>query len=423
MVHEFDRIKFVLLVGGSYLDLGSKNYDFAVIGGGIIGLSVAMKICSEISNVSVVLLEKENQIALHQTSHNSGVIHAGIYYAPGSQKASFCYSGSQGLRNYCESKEIPFEMVGKLIIATDESELPALEELYRRGLQNGVDGLRMVDEAEIRKIEPHSVGIRGIYSPNTGIIDYHRVSQSYADDFLNLGGTIILRAAVKNISRLSAKLNIESTNGNFSVTHIVNCAGLYADKIAEMMGEKIDVRIIPFRGEYFLIKKDSSTKVNGLIYPVPDPKMPFLGVHFTRRMDGAVEAGPSAVMAFRREGYTKTDVHFGEFLETLAFPGFWKMSARHFRSGVSEMYRSFRKQAFLRSVQKLIPTITKDDLTSPGAGVRAQAVDSSGNILQDFYIVQTSNAIHVISAPSPAATCSLLIGSHIIAMVKKHFIT
>ena len=399
----------------------SKTFDFAIIGAGIIGLSVAMKISSEIPNVSIVVLEKEQKIASHQTGHNSGVIHAGIYYAPGSQKASFCYSGSKALRSYCEVKEIPFEMVGKLIIATDKSELSALDELFRRGSENGVDGLRMVDKDEIRSIEPHSAGIRGIFSPNTGIIDYKVVTQSYAEDFKNLGGEIVLDANVNNIYRSSEKIIIESSKGDFSAKHIVNCAGLYADKIAEMMGEKLDVRIIPFRGEYFLINPESSMKVNGLIYPVPDPKMPFLGVHLTRRIDGAVEAGPSAVMAFRREGYRKSDFQFKEFFETLSFSGFWKMSRRNFRSGVSEMYRSLSKQVFLKSVQKLIPSITKSDLTSPGAGVRAQAVDSSGNILQDFSIVQTKNAIHVVSAPSPAATCSLLIGAHIVEMIKKNF--
>ena len=399
----------------------SKTFDFVVIGAGIIGLSVAMKISAEMPNASVVVLEKEQKIASHQTGHNCGVIHAGIYYAPGSQKASFCYSGSKELRNYCESKGIPFEMVGKLIVATDSSEIPALNELFRRGSENGVDGLRMVGEDEIRSIEPHSAGISGIFSPNTGIIDYQEVTQSYAEDFKGLGGEVVLDATVMDISRSPGKLIIESTKGDFSAKHIVNCAGLYADKIAEMMGEKLDVRIIPFRGEYFLINPESSTKVNGLIYPVPDPKMPFLGVHLTRRIDGAVEAGPSAVMAFRREGYRKSDFHLKEFFETLAFSGFWKMGSRNFRSGVSEMYRSLSKQVFLKSVQKLIPSITKNDLTSPGAGVRAQAVDSSGNILQDFSIVQTKDAIHVVSAPSPAATCSLLIGSHIVDMVKKNF--
>jgi L-2-hydroxyglutarate oxidase len=401
--------------------MGSKNFDFAVIGAGIIGLSVAMRIVAEMPNASVVILEKEQKIASHQTGHNSGVIHAGIYYAPGSQKAAFCYSGSKALRNYCKAKEIPFEMVGKLIIATDASEIPALDELFLRGSENGVDGLRVVGEDEIRSIEPYSAGVRGIFSPNTGIINYQQVTQAYADDFRDLDGEIVLDAAVKHISRSSGKLILESTNGDYSVSYIVNCAGLYADKIAEMMGEKLAVRIIPFRGEYFLINPESSTKVNGLIYPVPDPQMPFLGVHLTRRIDGAVEAGPSAVMAFRREGYRKSDFHLQEFFETLVFSGFWKMGRRNFRSGVSEMYRSLSKQVFLKSVQKLIPSITKHDLTSPGAGVRAQAVDSMGNILQDFSILQTNDAIHVLSAPSPAATCSLLIGSHITEMVKKNF--
>ena len=255
----------------------SKTFDFAVIGAGIIGLSVAMKISAKIPDVSVVVLEKEQKIASHQTGHNSGVIHAGIYYAPGSQKASFCYSGSKALRNYCKAKEIPFEMVGKLIIATDSSEIPALDELFRRGSENGVDGLRIVGKDEIRSIEPDSAGIRGVFSPNTGIIDYQEVTQSYAEDFIDSGGEIVLDATVKDISRSSGKLIIESTKGDFSAKHIVNCAGLYADKIAEMMGEKLDVRIIPFRGEYFLINPESSTNVNGLIYPVPDPKMPFLG--------------------------------------------------------------------------------------------------------------------------------------------------
>ncbi|MEC9321613.1 MAG: L-2-hydroxyglutarate oxidase [Chloroflexota bacterium] len=397
------------------------NYDLAVIGGGIIGLATAMRVGEEFPSLKVVVLEKEEEVAIHQTGHNSGVIHAGIYYAPGSQKANFCSTGGKLLREFCDEQGIGYDMCGKLIVAVNDNEIPRLEDLFRRGTENGAEGLRMVDQEEIRDIEPHSAGVRAILSPNTGIIDFKEVSRAYARNFGENGGSLITGGRVESIARRDGLIYLETTAGTISAKNLVNCAGLHADTVAKMMGVDIGVRIIPFRGEYFSIVPEKAHMVRGLIYPVPDPSLPFLGVHFTRRVNGSVEAGPNAVFALAKEGYSKTSFNFKDTLGTLAYPGFWKMSAKYWKVGFNEQYRSVLKGVFVKSLQTLMPEITVEDLGEPGAGVRAQAVDTKGQLLQDFSIAETKNAIHVLNAPSPGATSSLSISRYIVDIAQKSF--
>ena len=398
-----------------------QKYDIGVIGGGIIGLATAMWLTQELPRYKVVVLEKESEVARHQTGHNSGVIHAGIYYAPGSQKANFCSTGGRMLREFCDRHGIEYEMCGKVIVATDESEVPRLEELYRRGTANGAEGLEIIDGERLRELEPHAAGIKAILSPNTGIIDYTNVSQAYATQLRENGGDLLTDAEVHGISRRDGKLYIETSRAAVPTSYLINCAGLHADRVAQMMGVDIGVRIIPFRGEYLSIRPERSYLVRGLIYPVPDPRLPFLGLHFTKRIDGSVEAGPSAVLAFAREGYKKASFNLGDAGGVLLFPGFWRMSMSHWKSGLYEQYRSLFRSSFARSLQTLVPEIRTEDLHNPGAGVRAQAVDRKGQLLQDFSIAETESAIHVLNAPSPGATSSLAIGRYIVDMARKSF--
>ena len=393
------------------------NYDFVVVGGGIIGLATGMALGRDIPNKTVAILEKESEIGQHQTGHNSGVIHAGIYYPPGSKKADFCWTGSGMLRRFCDERGIRYDMCGKLIVATDESELPRLQELHRRGTANGVEGLVMVGAEGLRELEPHAAGVAALHSPNTGIIDYMDVCRALADEITGSGGQIHTGAEVQRISERGGSVVVETSMGEVTTKNLVNCAGLHADSVARAMGLDIDVRIVPFRGEYFTLKPDSAGLVNGLLYPVPDPKMPFLGVHFTKRIGGGVEAGPNAVMALAREGYSKTDIDLRDMFGALRFPGFWRMAREHWVVGIKEQYRSLYRGAFLRSLQALVPDIRMEDLSSPGAGVRAQAVDRRGKLIQDFSIVRTRSSVHVLNAPSPGATSCLAIGNHIAGLV------
>lgn len=397
------------------------NYDIAVIGAGIIGLATAMQLTDKYPSYRVIVLDKEKSTAKHQTGHNSGVIHAGIYYKPGSAKASFCYTGNKELRQFCDNNNVPYKMCGKLVIAIKDSEIPMLEELYKRGTANGVEGLQMIGKEELREKEPNAAGIKAIWSPNTGIIDYKKVATAYADIFKNNGGELLLDSKVISLSQSPENVFIETEKDTITAKHIINCAGLHADRIAGLMGLDTGIRIVPFRGEYYSVDKTRGNLINGLIYPVPDPAMPFLGVHFTTRIDGSVEAGPNAVLAFAREGYSKLSFNLNDVLNTVSFPGFWKMSVKHLRTGLSEQYRSLNKNLFLKSLQYLVPDIHMSDLIAPGAGVRAQAVDRGGNLLQDFSIIEQKNAIHVLSAPSPGATSSLTIGKHIVALAQKNF--
>ena len=398
-----------------------RQYDVVVVGGGIIGLATSMKLTQDFPNLKVAVLEKEKEVAQHQTGHNSGVIHAGIYYAPGSQKANFCSTGGKLLRDFCDEYGIAYDMCGKLIVATDDSEVPQLEELFKRGTENGAQGLRMVDQEEIKDIEPYSAGVKAILSPNTGIIDYFEVSQAYATRMRENGGDLLTNVEVISIENKDNLVYINTTSGTVVAKYVLNCAGLHADTVARMMGVDVGVKIVPFRGEYFSIIPEKEHMVKGLIYPVPDPSMPFLGVHFTRRINGSVEAGPNAVLAFAREGYKKTDVNLKDTLGTLSYSGFWKMSAKYWKVGMHEQYRSLVKGVFVKSLQKLMPEITGDDLGDPGAGVRAQVIDSNGGLLQDFAIEASANAIHVLSAPSPGATSSLTISEYIVDLAQESF--
>ena len=398
-----------------------RQYDVVVVGGGIIGLATSMKLTQDFPNLKVAVLEKEKEVAQHQTGHNSGVIHAGIYYAPGSQKANFCSTGGKLLRDFCDEYGIAYDMCGKLIVATDDSEVPQLEELFKRGTENGAEGLRMVDQEEIKEIEPYSAGVKAILSPNTGIIDYFEVSQAYATRMRENGGDLFTNVEVISIENKEGLVYMNTTSGTVVAKYVLNCAGLHADTVARMMGVDVGVKIVPFRGEYFSIIPEKEHMVKGLIYPVPNPSMPFLGVHFTRRINGSVEAGPNAVLAFAREGYKKTDVNFKDTLGTLSYSGFWKMSAKYWKVGMHEQYRSLVKGVFVKSLQKLMPEITGDDLGDPGAGVRAQVIDSNGGLLQDFAIEASANAIHVLSAPSPGATSSLTISEYIVDLAQESF--
>ena len=401
--------------------MGLGKYNIAVIGGGILGVATAMRLTREYPRLKVVVLEKEAKLARHQTGHNSGVIHAGIYYAPGSQKANLCASGGKMLRRFCDERGIEYEMCGKVIVATKESELPGLEELHRRGTANGAKGLQLVGPEQLRELEPHAAGIKAIYSPETGIVDFTKVTQAFATELRENGGDLLTGTRVQRVVVRDSRLHVETNEGEIRAGHVINCAGLYADNIARGMGADIGVRIIPFRGEYYSLTPEGVSLVRGLIYPVPNPKLPFLGVHFTKRISGGVEAGPNAVLAFAREGYRKTSVNVGEMMGTLTYPGFWRMAMVHWKTGILENYRSLVKRSFLHSLQTLVPEVRMDDLGELGAGVRAQAVGRNGRLLQDFSIAQTPNAIHVLNAPSPAATASLAISHHIVDLARDSF--
>ena len=401
--------------------MNSRSYDIAVIGGGIIGLATSMRLTQEYPRYRVVVLEKESEIAQHQTGHNSGVIHAGIYYAPGSQKANLCSMGGKMLREFCNQRGIEYEMCGKVIVATDETEVPLLQELYHRGTANGAEGLEMIGRDRLRELEPHAAGVKAIFSPNTGIIDYRKVSQAYATEMREGGGNLLTGVEVRRMARRDGRIYMDTSAGDASARYVINCAGLQVDSVARMMGVDIGVRIVPFCGEYFSLRPESSHLVRGLIYPVPDPRLPFLGVHFTRRIGGSVEAGPSAVLAFAREGYKRTSFSLGDTLGTLTYPGFWRMSMTYWRTGLQEQYRSLVKASFVRSLQRLVPEVRMEDLHDPGAGVRAQAVDRQGRLLQDFSIAETENAIHVLNAPSPGATASLAISRYIVDLARRSF--
>lgn len=390
-------------------------HDIIVIGGGIVGLATALRIKEQKPSLKILLLEKENEVAKHQTGHNSGVIHSGLYYKPGSLKATNCIRGYEMLIDFCTREGVNFDLCGKIVVATSNEQKPLLRNLYDRGMQNGLVKNKMISAEEIKEIEPHVRGVEGIWVPYTGIIDYKTVSEKYAECFQKAGGELLLGQKVIDIKNKGAHSEVVSESGKvFETKLVVNCAGLYSDKVAQLtQPENIKVRIIPFRGEYFKIRPEKHHLVRNLIYPVPDPNFPFLGVHFTRMIEGGVEAGPNAVFAFKREGYKKTDINVPEMLESLAWPGFRKVAAKYWKTGMGEYYRSFSKAAFTKALQELIPDIQQDDLIPGGAGVRAQACDYDGGLLDDFSIIENQGAINVCNAPSPAATSSLSIGQTI----------
>ncbi|HEY6200584.1 MAG TPA: L-2-hydroxyglutarate oxidase [Candidatus Binatia bacterium] len=402
----------------------AHTYDVIVVGGGIVGLATAMKMAKRFPRLRLVVLEKESQLARHQTGHNSGVIHGGIYYKPGSLKAATCISGRRELLEFCDQNGIAYNLCGKVIVATDDSELPRLEELYRRGTANGVPGLQMIGPERLKEIEPYARGVRAIHSPATGIIDFVQVAEAYAKNVRAAGGDILTSRTVKYISSSRNEMIVGTGREEFRGRFLVNCGGLFSDRIAQMTAKpfaRIDVQIIPFRGEYYKIAPEKTALIRGLIYPVPDPRFPFLGVHFTRSIHGYVEAGPNAVLAFAREGYRKTDFNPRDLWETLSFSGFRSVARRYWRMGLEEQYRSLSKRAFTRALQRLVPAIGIDDLQPGGAGVRAQAVAADGALLDDFVIRQTGSEIHVLNAPSPGATASLAIGESIVATAASAF--
>lgn len=395
--------------------------DIVVVGGGIVGLSTALKIKEKQPGLNVLLLEKETDISAHQTGNNSGVIHSGIYYKPGSLKAENCIRGYSMLLDFCKENQIPVDLCGKVIVATKEEELGQLEKLYQRGVDNGLAGLKYLSKAEIQEREPHCSGIKGIFVPQTGIVNYRLVSKKIAEKFIQLGGQVLTSHKVIGVEAQPGRVEVITPQKTIVCKLMVNCAGLYCDKIAEMAGQNLDVRIIPFRGEYYSIKPDKAHLVKNLIYPVPDPNFPFLGVHFTRRISGEIEAGPNAVFAFRREGYKRTSFNWSEFWQSMLWRGFRKVAVKYWKTGLGEYYRSFSKAAFTKALQELVPDIREEDLLPAGAGVRAQACDKDGGLIDDFYIREAPGCIHVLNAPSPAATSSLSIGDTISELALKNF--
>ncbi len=384
-------------------------YDFAIVGGGIVGLSTGMALGKQYPTSKILVLEKEGEWAFHQTGNNSGVIHSGVYYKPGSFKAKFCRDGCQSMVAFCQEHNLPYEVCGKVIVATEEKELPLLESLYQRGLQNGIQVARITAE-EVKEIEPHVHCLAGIRVFSTGIADYKRVCIRYADLIREQGGTLRLNTKVLQIIDTPEGKVLETDNGSFQAKFVINCAGLQSDRVAKMGGVDPQAKIVPFRGEYYELVPEKRHLVNTLIYPVPNPAFPFLGVHFTKMIDGSVHAGPNAVLSLKREGYKKTDFDFKDFAEVMTYPAFWKLAVRHADEGIQEMIRSFSKAAFVRSLQRLIPAVQMDDITPTHAGVRAQALLDNGNLVDDFLIVKGENSIHVCNAPSPAATSSIEIG-------------
>jgi L-2-hydroxyglutarate oxidase len=388
--------------------------DVAVVGGGLVGLGTAMALAGR--GLKVAVLEAEGRVAAHQSGHNSGVIHSGLYYKPGSLKARLCVEGSRALYSFCAEEVIAHQRCGKLVVATHAEELPRLEELERRGNANGLSGVRRLGPEEIRSVEPHAAGIAALHVPETGIADYPAVARAMARRIEAGGGRVATGARVRVVRREGAGLVVETARGAFAASLLVNCAGLQADRVARLCGADPGLRILPFRGEYYQLTPERRGLVRGLIYPVPDPRFPFLGVHLTLMVNGGVEAGPNAVLALKREGYRWRDVSLRDAAGIAAWPGFWRLAARFWRTGAYEVRRSLMKSVFVRDLQRLVPELRPADLRRAGSGVRAQALDSKGTLVDDFHIVRGERAIHVLNAPSPAATASIRIGEEIAAM-------
>jgi (S)-2-hydroxyglutarate dehydrogenase len=406
----------------------ASQYDLTIIGGGIIGLATALKLLENHERLKLLVLEKEAGLARHQTGHNSGVIHSGLYYRPGSVKAATCVAGRKALLEFCERNNVPYEICGKTVVATSPEELPRLDELQRRGLANGLRGLELLGPERLKELEPHAAGIRALYVPETGIIEFGKVAEAYAANIRNSGGDIRTSHRVLGVLQGGAELVLQTSAGDYRTRTVINCCGLQSDLVANMMGARQSGaneerhQIIPFRGEYYKLAPEKQHLVRNLIYPVPDPAFPFLGVHFTRMMAGGVEAGPNAVFALAREGYRKTDINVSDLWRTLSFKGFWAMAGKYWQTGFGELYRSLSKSAFVAALQRLLPEISANDLVAGGAGVRAQAVSASGALVDDFVIRESRNAIHVLNAPSPGATASLAIGGSIAEMARKSFV-
>jgi len=389
--------------------------DVIVIGGGIVGLATAYKLLEQKPGLKLRILEKEKSIGLHQSGHNSGVIHSGIYYKPGSMKAKNCRRGVRELLLFCDKFNVQYDLCGKVIVAVNSEEVNRLDALYKRGLENGISDVRIIDSQELKDLEPHATGIKAIHVPSMGIINYTSVVEELAKQIIKRGGKIKTKATVKGFVRKASECIVNTQTCDYTTGLVINCSGLYSDKIAQLAGENSSISIIPFRGEYYVLKPESRHLVNSLIYPVPDPRFPFLGVHFTRKIDGSIEAGPNAVLATAREGYRRRDFSFQETWELLTNPGFWKIGRNYWKTGMGEYTRSLFKPLFVKALQHLVPAIQGSDLVPGGSGVRAQAMDKTGKLLDDFCIVQSERFIHVLNAPSPAATASFAIGSIIAA--------
>jgi (S)-2-hydroxyglutarate dehydrogenase len=398
-----------------------QQLDIAVVGGGIVGLSTAMHLSRRFPRLRLAVLEKERGVGQHQSGHNSGVIHSGIYYKPGSLKARLCVEGAAAMVAFCREHGIPHRICGKIIVAANQDEISGLDSLLERGRANGIAGLKRLEREQAREIEPHCGGVAWLLVPGTGITDYGKVCEKYSELITRQGSSVHTSAKVERIARAGNETILETERGSFRAQYVVNCAGLHSDQISRMAGEKPAVSIIPFRGEYYDVVPERQNLIRGLIYPVPDLRFPFLGVHFTPRIGGGVDAGPNAVLALKREGYKKTDIDVRDLVQTLAFPGFWHMAARYWRSGIKEAYRSLHKSAFVEALQKLVPEIRSPDLIADGSGVRAQAVRADGSLVDDFQFICAGNMLHVWNVPSPAATASLPIGREISAMAEKMF--
>jgi L-2-hydroxyglutarate oxidase LhgO len=408
-----------------------SSYDVLIVGGGIVGLATAMRLLEREPRLKVALLEKETDIACHQTGHNSGVIHSGVYYKPGSLKARSCASGRKALIEFCERAGVPYRICGKVVLATRPEEVPLLEELARRGTANGLSGLETIGPERLKEIEPHAAALKALYVPETGIVDFRRVARAFAGRTKEMGGDILTSCEARKIRASRDELVVETPSGAVRARRLINCAGLFSDRLAEkaavLPASQPDapetVRIIPFRGDYYRLVPERRALVRALIYPLPDPLFPFLGVHLTRTIDDEVEAGPNAVLAFAREGYRKTDFRPDDFYRLVTYRGFWSLAGRYWRTAVQEFHRSLSKAAFVRALQRLVPDIGGSDILPGGAGVRAQAVSSAGFLLDDFVIRRTENSIHVLNAPSPAATASLSIADHIVDMARQTFLS
>lgn len=406
--------------GNLHLAASSIPFDVAVVGGGIVGLATAYRL-SQRRPLRLVVLEAEHDIACHQTGNNSGVIHSGLYYKPGSWKARNCVEGRRALVRFCQEHGIPHEICGKIVVATDPAEVPALEEIHRRGQANGLAGLRRLAPEEIREHEPYITGVAGLHVPETGIADYRAFSAKLADLVREQGGEVWTEARFRRCRRVGDELVLETSQGEVTARHLVNCAGLQSDRVARACGVDPGLQIVPFRGEYYELVPSRRHLVRHLVYPVPDPRFPFLGVHFTRTVSGMVEAGPNAVLALKREGYSWGDFSLRDLLQLAGFAGFWIMARKYWRMGMGEMYRSLSKAAFVKALRKLMPELTGGDIRPAGAGVRAQAVEASGALVDDFRIVPAPRMIHVLNAPSPAATASLSIGQTIADLAEERF--
>ncbi|MBL7816379.1 MAG: L-2-hydroxyglutarate oxidase [Saprospiraceae bacterium] len=397
------------------------KYDIVIVGAGIVGLATAYRISQKNPRLSLCILEKENTVAAHQTGHNSGVIHSGIYYKPGSLKALNCKKGYDELLVFAKEYGIKHDVCGKVIVATKEAERPLLDNIFKRGIANGMQGIRKISPKETKEIEPYVNAVESIWVPQTGIIDYVGMSKKLAELIEGQGHKIFFKHKVKSMTTKSDYSVVHTEGGDFEAKLVISCAGLYADKVTKMLEPQVDFHVLPFRGEYYEIVPNRQYLVKNLIYPVPNPNFPFLGVHFTRMAKGGVEAGPNAVLSYRREGYSRWDVHFGELFETLSYKGFRKIAAKYWREGLDEMYRSYSKSAFVRALQNLIPEIGEDDLVEGGSGVRAQACDSGGNLVDDFWFIENQYVINVCNAPSPAATACLAVGETVADKALKRF--